>query len=72
MSSPAQGIVPRDLRFGILELADRARFGGDLMMSAIVDGFAVMLPEGERFFIRSLKHYAGQISDTEILEGIRG
>ncbi len=72
MSSPAQEIVPRDLRFGILEHADRAWFGGDHMMSVVVDGFAVLLPEGERFFIRSLKHYAPHITDPEVLEGIRG
>jgi hypothetical protein len=74
MTRPTQShdIVPRDLRFGVLEHADRAWFGGDEMLSMVVDAFAVALPEGERFFIRSLKHFAKDIPDEEIQAGIRG
>jgi predicted metal-dependent hydrolase len=72
MSHATDDIIPRDLRFGIEENADRAWFGGDLMMSVVVDALAVMLPEGERFFIRSLKHYAPDIADAAVQEGIRG
>jgi predicted metal-dependent hydrolase len=72
MSETTHDIIPRDLRFGILEHADRAWFDGDPVKSAIVDGFAVLLPVGERFFIRSLKHYAPQIGDQEILDGMQG
>jgi predicted metal-dependent hydrolase len=74
MTRPTQphDIVPRDLRFGVLEAADRAWFGGDEMLSMVVDAFAVALPEGERFFIRSLKHFAKDIPDEEIQAGIRG
>jgi predicted metal-dependent hydrolase len=71
MTEPAD-IIPRDLRFGVLEAADPAWFGGDRLLSAMVDGFAVMLPAGERLFIRSLKHYAPDITDQEVLDGIRG
>lgn len=70
--APARDIVPRDLRFGVVEHADRAWFGGDEMLSMVVDAFAVALPEGERFFIRSLKHFAQDIPDAEIQAGIRG
>jgi predicted metal-dependent hydrolase len=44
-------IIPRDLRFGLVENADPAWFEGDVLLSAIMDGFAVSLPEGERFFV---------------------
>ncbi|WP_137123801.1 metal-dependent hydrolase [Roseomonas sp. HF4] len=72
MTSPADEIIARDIRFGIEAQADRAWFGGDLMMSVVVDALAVMLPEGERFFIRSLKHYAPDIDDAEVQAEIRG
>ncbi|WP_338663051.1 metal-dependent hydrolase [Pararoseomonas sp. SCSIO 73927] len=65
-------IIPRDIRFGIAAQPDRAWFDGDLLKSALVDGFAVMLPEGERFFIRSLRPFAGELKDPEVLKGIQG
>jgi predicted metal-dependent hydrolase len=70
--APDRDIVPRDLRFGVQDHADRAWFGGSEMLSMVVDAFAVALPEGERFFIRSLKHYAQDIPDEDIQAGIRG
>jgi predicted metal-dependent hydrolase len=37
-----------------------------------MDGFAVSLPEGERFFIRSLRHYLGRIEDPAVRQDIQG
>ncbi len=71
-SSLARDIIPRNLRFGILENADRAWFGGDRLLSVVFDGFALMLPEGERFFIRSLRPYVAGIDDPDLQEAIRG
>ena len=65
-------IIPRDLRFGLIENADAAWFDGDPLKSAVMDGFAVLLPEGERFFIRSLRHYIGQIDDPVVRQDIQG
>jgi predicted metal-dependent hydrolase len=65
-------IIPRDLRFGLIENADAAWFDGDPLKSAIMDGFAVLLPVGERFFIRSLRHYIGQIDDPVVRQDIQG
>src|SRR4051794_6731979 len=65
MTSIAAPVVPRDIRFGIAE--DPAPdWAGDLLLSAIIDGFAVLLPVGERCFIRSLKPHA------EARSGIQG
>ncbi len=69
---PAREITPRDLRFDLVANAERAWFADDEMLSMVVDAFAVALPEGERFFIRSLKHFAADIPDDEIQAGIRG
>jgi len=66
------GIVPRDLHFDIVGNANPAWLDGDPVRSAIVDGFAVMLPEGERFFIRALKHYAPKVPDPAVREGVQG
>ena len=72
MTTPIHEIIPRDVRFGIAEHADRAWFDGDLLKTAAVDGLAVLLPEGERYFIRSLRHFAPEVKDEEILRGIQG
>ena len=65
-------IIPRDLRFGLIENADAAWFDGDPLKSAIMDGFAVLLPEGERFFIRSLRHYIDRTGDPSVRQDIQG
>jgi hypothetical protein len=41
-------------------------------LSALVDCYGVLLPEGERFFIRSLKLYEPKIEDAKFLEEMRG
>lgn len=72
MPDAALDIIPRDLRFDLIENADAAWFGGDPLKSAIWDGFAVLLPEGERFFIRSLRQYIDQIDDPMVQQDIQG
>lgn len=72
MPDAALDIIPRDLRFDLIENADAAWFDGDPLKSAIYDGFAVLLPDGERFFIRSLRHYIGQIDDPVVRQDIQG
>ncbi|MFM7612391.1 MAG: metal-dependent hydrolase, partial [Alphaproteobacteria bacterium] len=72
MPDAALDIIPRDLRFDLIENADAAWFGGDPLKSAIWDGFAVLFPDGERFFIRSLRQYIDQIDDPMVQQDIRG
>ena len=43
-----------------------------MLHSILVDSFAVMLPAGERFFIRSLRHHEAQIPDAFVRLGITG
>lgn len=62
----ALDIVPRDLRFGIRDHADPRWLGGDHAGGALVDAFAIMLPEGERFFIRAMKGCLDQVEDPEL------
>ena len=72
MSDPSAHIVPRDLRFEIESHADAGWMGGDVLHSILIDSFAVMLPVGERFFIRSLRHYEQRIPDAFVRLGIQG
>ncbi|WP_346893324.1 metal-dependent hydrolase [uncultured Roseibium sp.] len=72
MSIAHKDIIPRDIHFGISTHSKRHWFGGDLQKTAMVDCFSIALPEGERFFIRSLNHYADRISDRELGAEIKG
>ncbi|MCC4242808.1 metal-dependent hydrolase [Stappia indica] len=65
-------IVPRDIRFNISGNPERHWFDGDPMRTAMFDAFSIFLPEGERFFIRSLKHYASTLGDPELIKEING
>lgn len=68
----APGIFARDLHFKISANAERHWFGGDQMRTAVMDAFAICLPEGERYFIRSLKRFAKNMNDEGLLAEIRG
>ena len=68
----AEDIIPRDIRFGILENAQRHWLEGDIIRTVLIDGLSIFLPEGERFFIRSLKHYGPKLGDPELAAEING
>lgn len=65
-------IVPRDIHFNISGNPERHWFDGDPMRTAMFDAFSIFLPEGERFFIRSLKHYASKLGDQDLINEIKG
>ena len=71
-ASDVEDIIPRDIRFEMVRNATRHWFGGDIVKTSIIDGLSIFLPDGERFFIRSLKHYASKISDRELASEING
>ncbi|MDQ2796643.1 MAG: metal-dependent hydrolase [Actinomycetota bacterium] len=45
---------------------------GDLVMSHIVSCLSAVFPEGEDFFVRSVRHYRDQIDDPELAEQVAG
>ena len=65
-------IIPRDIHFNILGNAQKHWLDGDIIKTVLIDGLSVFLPEGERFFIRSLKHYASKLGDRELAAEITG
>lgn len=65
-------IIPRDFRFDIPGNATRNWFAGDIAKTSMIDAMSIFLPEGERFFIRSLKHYSGKLKDKALSKEING
>lgn len=45
---------------------------GDLVMSHIVAHLSAVFPEGEEFFVRSVRHYADRVTDPELKERVKG
>lgn len=67
-----EDIIPRDIRFGILANPVRHWLDGDFHKTVLIDGLSIFLPEGERYFIRALKHYAGKLNDKQLAAEING
>jgi predicted metal-dependent hydrolase len=44
----------------------------DLILSHIVAILSAMFPEGEDFFVRSVRHYADRITDQALAEAVKG
>ncbi|MFK7985553.1 MAG: metal-dependent hydrolase [Sandaracinaceae bacterium] len=47
-------------------------FYGNPVMTHIANGLNLLFPEGERFFIRSVKHYLDEIDDPQLRADIKG
>jgi len=50
----------------------RRWFGQSVMGTHICNGVNLLFPAGERFFIRSVRHYLAQIEDEELAADVRG
>ncbi len=51
---------------------DRHFAQGDLVLSHIVAMLSAVFPEGEDFFVRSVRHYADDITDPELKKAVAG
>lgn len=70
---PATPIRVRRMRFRYDALPlERHYVHGDLVMSHVVAVLSGLFPEGEDFFVRSVRHYADQISDPVLSKAIAG
>lgn len=47
-------------------------FGGSLWATQVINGVNLLFPAGERFFIRSVAHYAPRIGDADLQQAVRG
>jgi hypothetical protein len=78
MSAPARPVPPRTVRTRRIAFAyppaslDRHYVNGDLVMSHVVSVLSAMFPEGEDFFVRSVRHYADRVTDPELKQQVAG
>ncbi|MBS2014234.1 MAG: metal-dependent hydrolase [Deltaproteobacteria bacterium] len=49
----------------------RRWFAGSVMASHLANGVNLLFPAGERFFVRSVKHYLDRVDDPELVEQVR-
>jgi predicted metal-dependent hydrolase len=69
MSSRA--ISVRNLRFPLDQDGPRYWMAGNRVMSLFLDHLSMVFPPGERFFMRSVRHYEARLSDPQLKEAVR-
>ena len=62
----------RRMDFDFSDDIPRWWLGGDRVLTRNVDALHMLFPEGERFFIRSVRHYLGQLEDPELKARVKG
>ena len=63
--------IPRALDVD-LSTVPRHWLAGNAVGTAIANGVNMLFPHGERFFVRSVKHFLGEIDDPELRAQIKG
>jgi len=56
-------IVPRKFVFRDLDSIPKYWIGGNKLVTHLENTFSIMIPPGERFFIRSVRNYADRVDD---------
>ncbi len=64
-------IQPRAPRFSFTEVP-RRWFGGSSVGTHVINSVNLLFPAGERFFVRSVHHYLGQITDPKLCADVQG
>jgi len=66
-------IKPRRMQFDTSSMEmDRFAIKGNSLISTFFYALSGMFPDGERFFIHSVRHYQKSISDKKMIAEIRG
>ncbi len=71
-STPARPIVVRKPGFEFGDDIPKWWFMNNPVVTHVANGLHLVFPEGERFFIRSVKHYLKDIEDPELLAQVQG
>ncbi|AOE87334.1 metal-dependent hydrolase [Pseudomonas sp. TCU-HL1] len=73
-STTPEGLVirPRHMDFDLPSPLPRHWHSGDAFKSHLFDAMSVLFPDGERFFIDSVRQFRDQIDDPVLKEQIRG
>lgn len=65
-------IQPRKMDFAFDPAMPRYWFDGDQFKTILLTALSCTFPEGERFFVRSVRHYQKQIQDPLLREQVKG
>lgn len=65
-------IQPRRMDFEFDTEIPRYWFGGDQFKTILLSALSCTFPEGERFFVRSVRHYQKDISNRQLKEEVKG
>lgn len=65
-------IQPRRMAFDITLLRDKHFFRGNPILSTLLYALSASFPDGERFFIDSVRHYQKSVDDPVLAAQIRG
>src|SRR3954453_10026483 len=73
-SNPARKVPTRRISFEESLQAIPKHFGGnaDLVSSHVAAGLSAVFPDGEDFFVRSVRHFRDQITDPELKLQVSG
>lgn len=63
-------IVRRNIHFGVEDASHPAWIVGEPYRTAYCDALSLLFPEGERFFLKAVRHYRNQITDPDFLRAI--
>lgn len=69
---PVNPIRPRKMAFDMTQLREKYFFRGNPVLSTLMYALSASFPDGERFFIDSVRHYQKDIEDPVLLAQIRG
>jgi predicted metal-dependent hydrolase len=64
-------IRPRNISFFLPADLPRHWHSNDPYITAFFNGLSVMFPEGERFFVDSVRHFQSQITDPKLKDEVR-
>jgi uncharacterized protein len=71
--TPPRHIPTRRVRFRFLPEELPKHFANeDLVMSHVVAVLSSLFPEGEDFFVRSVRHYRDRVTDPELRQQVAG
>ncbi|MBK6739219.1 MAG: metal-dependent hydrolase [Haliea sp.] len=65
-------VLPRNREYDIVRSLAGDWFDNHAFKTAWFNAMSITFPLGEKFFIDSVRHFAGQISDPKLTEDIRG
>ncbi len=71
--APKRAVKTRRVKFNYTPATVTRHYAdGDLILSHVTAILSAMFPEGEDFFVRSVRYYADRITDPELAEAVKG